>query len=435
MKMYTWLKATALAVALLVVNVASAIPVEITAPDAESGTLTATYKVKDEEKPLPSDDFKGGYIFVTVTAKKTGEAAQVVVTTTDEEDKNEEEYPILERVGTEQKWVGQVYIGESSKKVAIKAEFKKGIKIEFEQLADLEFKTTPKDVSLIFPKTLVTVDITKVPAKKDITFTSDDPKVKVTVAMVNRVVDIQTDEMDTKLTPSQTDAKLKFKMDIELNKKEAMVVYGVLPLIVDSENKPQKYDLDENHWVDAPFQANLGTWYAFLLYRKKDAEFVELSAKYKLEGKEEVKLPPYDLSTAVGEEKGFQWLLKSKAALAKVVPIKDKSGDLRWEYFTLSALLDYEESEEPQPDPGAAVADNVFAGVSVYPNPFQGQLVVKEVAAAERVLLLNAQGMVVRNLPVNGASELALDTENLPAGMYMVVVENAAARKVFKVVK
>ena len=264
MKMCTWLKATALAVALLAVNVASAIPVEITAPDAESGTLTATYKVSEnEEKPLPSDEFKGGYIIITVTAKKTGEAALVSATITKKDDKDEQENPILERVGTEQKWVGQVYIREDSKKVAIKADFKKGIKIEFEKLTDLEFQTIPKDVSLIFPKTLVTVDITKVPAGKDITFTSDDPKVKVTVAMVNRVVDIQTDEKDTKLTPSAADAKPKFKMDIELNKKEAMLVYCVLPLFEDGNDL--KYDFDENQWVDAPCQANVGNWYAFRL--------------------------------------------------------------------------------------------------------------------------------------------------------------------------
>lgn len=433
MKMCTWLKATALAVALLAVNVASAIPVEITAPDAENGTLTATYKVKDEEKPLPSDDFKGGYIFVTVTAKKTGEAALVSATITKKDDKDATVSPTLERVGTEQKWVGQVYINPTSKKVVIKAEFKKGIKIEFESLADLEFKTTPKDLSLIYPKTLITVDITKVPAGKDITFTSVDPKVKVTDVMVNRVVDVQTDEADAKLTPSAAAAKPKFKVDIEVNKEKALEAMVVIPMIV--EGDALYYDFNDDHWVDPPFQANLGIVYSCLLLRKGDAEFVELSAKYKLQGGEEKKLGPYDLSTEVGKEKGFQWLLADKSALAKGIPVKDKSGDLKWEYFTLSALLDYEESEEPQPDPGAAVVDNAFAGVSVYPNPFQGQLVVKEVAAAERVLLLNAQGMVVRNLPVNGASELALDTENLPAGMYMVVVENAAARKVFKVVK
>lgn len=433
MKMYTWLKATALAVALLACSFASAIPVEITVPDAESGTLTATYKVKDEEKPLPSDDFKGGYIFVTVTAKKTGEAALVSATITKKDDKDVAVNPTLERVGTEQKWVGQVYINPTSKKVVIKAEFKKGIKIEFESLADLEFKTTPKDLSLIYPKTLITVDITKVPAGKDITFTSSDTKVKVTDVMVNRVVDVQTDENDTKLTPSSTNAKPKFKVDIEVNKEKALEAMVVIPMIEEGGNL--YYDFNDDHWVDPPFQANLGIVYSCLLLRKGDAEFVELSAKYKLQGGEEKKLGPYDLSTEVGKEKGFQWLLDDKSALAKGIPTKDKSGDLKWEYFTLSALLDYEESEDPQPDPGAAVADNAFAGVSVYPNPFQGQLVVKEVAAAERVLLLNAQGMVVRNLPVNGASELALDTENLPAGMYMVVVENAAARKVFKVVK
>ena len=86
------------------------------------------------------------------------------------------------------------------------------------------------------------------------------------------------------------------------------------------------------------------------------------------------------------------------------------------------------------PKPGA-VEDNAFAAVSVYPNPFADMLTVNEVAEAGRVTLVNAQGVVLRSVAVNGANQIALDVTDVPAGIYMVVVENGAARRAFKVVK
>ncbi|MFC2347736.1 MAG: T9SS type A sorting domain-containing protein [Bacteroides sp.] len=83
----------------------------------------------------------------------------------------------------------------------------------------------------------------------------------------------------------------------------------------------------------------------------------------------------------------------------------------------------------------SAVEDNAFAAVNVYPNPFAGKLVVNEVAEASRVTLVNAQGVVLRSVAVNGANQVELDVTDVPAGIYMVVVENGAARRAFKVVK
>ena len=62
-------------------------------------------------------------------------------------------------------------------------------------------------------------------------------------------------------------------------------------------------------------------------------------------------------------------------------------------------------------------------------------LTVNEVAEASRVTLVNAQGVVLRSVAVNGANQIALDVIDVPAGIYMVVVENGAARRAFKVVK
>ena len=83
----------------------------------------------------------------------------------------------------------------------------------------------------------------------------------------------------------------------------------------------------------------------------------------------------------------------------------------------------------------SAVEDNAFAAVNVYPNPFAGKLVVNEVAEASRLTLVNAQGVVLRSVAVNGANQVELDVTDVPAGIYMVVVENGAARRAFKVVK
>lgn len=84
---------------------------------------------------------------------------------------------------------------------------------------------------------------------------------------------------------------------------------------------------------------------------------------------------------------------------------------------------------------GTAIENYAFAAVNVYPNPFAGKLTLNEVADASRVTLVNAQGVVLRNVAVNGANQIELDVADVPAGIYMVVVENGAARRTFKVVK
>jgi len=83
----------------------------------------------------------------------------------------------------------------------------------------------------------------------------------------------------------------------------------------------------------------------------------------------------------------------------------------------------------------AAVEDAVLAGVVVYPNPFVDQLFVANTAEVTKVLLVNAQGIVVRTVQPSGVNELVLATEDLPAGVYVVVLERAEARKSIRIVK
>lgn len=83
----------------------------------------------------------------------------------------------------------------------------------------------------------------------------------------------------------------------------------------------------------------------------------------------------------------------------------------------------------------AAVEDAVLAGVVAYPNPMVRELVVSNLAEVENVALVNAQGVVVRTVKPNGASELRLAVEDFPAGVYMLVVERNGARKAIRIVK
>lgn len=83
----------------------------------------------------------------------------------------------------------------------------------------------------------------------------------------------------------------------------------------------------------------------------------------------------------------------------------------------------------------AAVEDAVLAGVVAYPNPMVRELVVSNLAEVENVALVNAQGVVVRTVKPNGASELRLAVEDLSAGVYMLVIERNGVRKAIRIVK
>lgn len=84
---------------------------------------------------------------------------------------------------------------------------------------------------------------------------------------------------------------------------------------------------------------------------------------------------------------------------------------------------------------GAAVADAVLDAVVVYPNPFASEIVVANLAEVAKVALVNAQGVVVRSVLPNGASELRLAVEDLPAGLYLLLLENNGAQKAIRLVK
>ena len=90
---------------------------------------------------------------------------------------------------------------------------------------------------------------------------------------------------------------------------------------------------------------------------------------------------------------------------------------------------------QPQ-KPGTAVEDAVLASLVVAPNPFSTQLRIENPEGVEaRYELVNASGLVVR-AGAFAATEVIVDTEALPAGVYFVRIEaQNGAKRVVKVVK
>ena len=83
-----------------------------------------------------------------------------------------------------------------------------------------------------------------------------------------------------------------------------------------------------------------------------------------------------------------------------------------------------------------AVEDAVLAGIVVAPNPFAAQLRIENPEGVEaRYELINASGLVVR-AGAFSATEVLVDTEALPAGLYFVRIEaQNGAKRVVKVFK
>ncbi len=86
--------------------------------------------------------------------------------------------------------------------------------------------------------------------------------------------------------------------------------------------------------------------------------------------------------------------------------------------------------------------DEVVMGKLVYPNPFDGNLIVKASHSDQdqqiiRVSLVNWQGQTVLNSSLDGGkSDVNLDTSHLPSGMYILHIENASgASSYHKIIK
>ena len=83
----------------------------------------------------------------------------------------------------------------------------------------------------------------------------------------------------------------------------------------------------------------------------------------------------------------------------------------------------------------SAVEDVLFSGISVAPNPFGVQLVIKNGEGIEgRYELVNTSGVLVRSGSLQGRV-VVLRTEGLKAGVYLLRILAGGGAKTFSVVK
>lgn len=85
-----------------------------------------------------------------------------------------------------------------------------------------------------------------------------------------------------------------------------------------------------------------------------------------------------------------------------------------------------------QPTP---VQSALLERVQVMPNPFSQHLTLKGVEKANEYILLNAQGMVMLQGALHGESQIQLDTHNLSAGIYILVLRAEDGAATLRVVK
>ena len=87
-------------------------------------------------------------------------------------------------------------------------------------------------------------------------------------------------------------------------------------------------------------------------------------------------------------------------------------------------------------DTNTAVAERVWEGIEIYPNPFSSVLTIKnETALIGRYELVTLQGQTVRAGEIQ-SSELSIDTEELPLGIYFARLAAASGEiRIVRLVK
>ena len=283
-----------------------------------------------------------------------------------------------------------------------------------------EYKTEPEKLTELEKKSKVVLTVTKTPEGKEVDkVTCDDAEAKVEPK--DGKYEITLGDKNAKVTIELKDKAPEgtIPLTAEFN-EEGGKVY-LVNMKLNKEGKPDEYIFDPV--IPFPFNAVKGTWYGVVV-EWKEGYVVEKFDRVLTRG-EDVKtdnLLAENLKNVDKFKKG-----EKIAAYGTTIAFSDKTTVTAAKY-----VVSFKKGTAPKP---GAVEDNAFAAVSVYPNPFADKLIVNEVAEASRVTLVNAQGVVLRSVAVNGANQIALDVTDVPAGIYMVVVENGAARRAFKVVK
>jgi len=79
---------------------------------------------------------------------------------------------------------------------------------------------------------------------------------------------------------------------------------------------------------------------------------------------------------------------------------------------------------------------NTKINTRVYPNPFSNSIFVDNIQDASEVTITSLIGQQLMSIPVSGKNVLEIDTNELPAGIYLITIRNEnGTRTVKKVVK
>lgn len=84
---------------------------------------------------------------------------------------------------------------------------------------------------------------------------------------------------------------------------------------------------------------------------------------------------------------------------------------------------------------GTAIYTTPMGNLEIFPNPFSNSISFRGLRGEIRVSLVNAIGNMLLSYPTNGATEITIDTSRVPAGIYLVVIENESSRFAYKMVK
>lgn len=98
----------------------------------------------------------------------------------------------------------------------------------------------------------------------------------------------------------------------------------------------------------------------------------------------------------------------------------------------VKVLLAKKKRPKPTPD---AVDGGLLAGVVVAPNPFSEALEVRGIPADCHIQVLDALGKVVYAKEASGDERTTLQLGHLPSGVYLLVLEQGAARRVLRLLK
>ncbi len=75
------------------------------------------------------------------------------------------------------------------------------------------------------------------------------------------------------------------------------------------------------------------------------------------------------------------------------------------------------------------------AAINVFPNPFSDELIVTGLTGETQLSLSGLSGNIIITKPASGTQE-TIDTKGLPAGIYILTIENSTGQKIVrKVIK